>query len=228
MAKSKKEKKEGLQTIGQTVSKFEAFLEKNNKIILAVACVIVVGVVGFMLYNNFIRKPKIKEAAEIMYKAEEYFAIDSFKLALQGDGVFPGFEEIIDEYGSTPSGKLANYYAGVCYMRLGEFETAIDYLKEYSSNDAMAGPMAVCLIGDANFELGNKAEAVSYYLKAAKKANNDMLSPLFLLKAGETCELMEDFTRALSIYERIDKEYFGSEQQRNIERYIERVKAKMN
>jgi len=223
MSKAKNQN-ERLKTVGETVSKFEKFLEKNNKAIIIAGGAIVVIIIGIMLYNNFIRKPKRIEAADSLFKAEEYFEKDSFKLALNGDGAFPGFLDIIDDYGSTPSGKLANYYAGVCYMRLGEYQNAIDFLKSYSSDDPMVGPMALCLIGDANMELGNHKEALSYYKKAADKANNDLLSPSFLKKAAQTCEILEDYKQALSLYQRIEKDFYGSSEQRDIEKYIERVK----
>ncbi|MDR2834853.1 MAG: tetratricopeptide repeat protein [Bacteroidales bacterium] len=224
---AKKEKNEGLANIGATVGKFELFVEKNNKIIYGVLIGIIVIIGLIVLYFKFIREPKINEAANNIFKAEYYVSIDSFKLALNGDGVFPGFLDIIDDYGSTPSGNVANYYAGICYLRLGEFENAIDYFKSYKSGDPMSASMAIGNIGNAYMELGNTKEALSYFLKAAKKANNDFLSPFYLLRAGEACELLNDNKQALDIYTKIDKEYFGSQEQRNIEKYIERVKTKI-
>ena len=50
--------------------------------------------------------------------AEIYFEKDSFNLALNGDLNSAGFIDIADDYSSTKTGKLANYYAGICYLNL--------------------------------------------------------------------------------------------------------------
>jgi tetratricopeptide (TPR) repeat protein len=125
-------------------------------------------------------------------------------------------------------GNAARYYAGVCYMRLGDFESAISELKDFDAGkDPMVGAMAIALIGDANMELGNIDEALKFYLKAAEAANNEFLSPVFLMKAGRTCELKKDYKQALDIYKRIESEFFNTPQQREIEKYIKRCEMKL-
>ncbi|MEZ4738127.1 MAG: hypothetical protein R2818_01935 [Flavobacteriales bacterium] len=53
----------------------------------------------------------------MIWKAEYYFEIDSLEKALNGDDQWPGFLTIADDFGSTPSGNLANYYLGTIYMQ---------------------------------------------------------------------------------------------------------------
>jgi tetratricopeptide (TPR) repeat protein len=228
MAKSKKSpsEKDNLQSVGVTLNKVENFVETKQKAIMYVAIAILVIILGIVAYNNFIRKPKIKEAWAEAFKAEYYFEIDSFSLALNGDGVYPGFINIIDEYSNTPMGNAAKYYAGVCYMRLGNFEEAISVLKKFKSDDPAVTPQAEALIGDAYVELGELDKAVKQYLKAADKANNEFLSPEYLMKAGQTYELLNNYKKALETYQIIENDYYNSPQQRNIEKYIQR--AKMN
>ena len=73
-----------------------------------------------------------------MFKGEQYFAKDSFNLALNGNGAdYEGFEAIIDQYGSTSAGNLAKAYAGICYFKMGENEKALDLLKSFSGSDDM-------------------------------------------------------------------------------------------
>jgi tetratricopeptide (TPR) repeat protein len=112
-------------------------------------------------------------------------------------------------------------------MRLGDFESAISMLEEFECEDKMIGPMAVNLIGDANMELGNMDKALELYLEAATMAGNEFLSPVFLMKAGKTCELLNDYKQALDIYKRIEKEYYNTPQQREIEKYIKRAEMKI-
>ena len=225
---AKEEKKENIKNLGTTVSKFETFFNKNSKVIYIVLIGIILIISGYLVYENFIKPPKVLEANVEIFHAQNYFEQDSFRLALDGDGTYPGFLDIIDNYGSTPSGNLANYYAGVCYMRLGEYETAIDYFNSYKSKEKMSSAQAAGNIGNAYLELDNKANALKYYLEAAEIASNDFLSPYYLLRAGETCELMGDNEQALKLYERINKEYFRSPEQNGIDKYIERVKTKIN
>jgi len=229
MAKNKKTSaaNENFKSVESALSRAENFIETHQKAFiygLGGVLVLVLLVIG---YFKFVREPRIEEAWSEAYKAEYYFEKDSFNLALNGDGAFPGFLDIIDDYGSTPMGNAARYYAGVCYMRIGDFESAISELEEFESEDPMVGAMSVCLIGDANMELGNIDKALELYLEATELASNEFLSPVFLMKAGRTCELKGDNKQALEIYKRIEKEYYNTPQQREIEKYIKRVEMKL-
>jgi tetratricopeptide (TPR) repeat protein len=230
MVKNKKNTSEndGFKSVESALSRAENFIETHQKAFLYGLGAILVIVLGVIAYFKFVREPRIQEAWSESYKAEYYFEKDSFNLALNGDGAYPGFIEIIDEYGSTPMGNAARYYAGVCYMRLGDFESAISELEDFDAgDDPMLGGMSIGLIGDANMELGNMDEALKLYLEAAEVANNEFLSPILLMKAGGTCELKKDYKQALDIYKRIESEYYNTQQQRDIEKYIKRCEMKL-
>ncbi len=229
MAKKKKKAPEndGFKNVESALSRAENFIETNQKAFMWGIGGILAIVLIIIGYYKFIREPRIQEAWSESYKAEYYFEKDSFNLALNGDGAYPGFLDIIDDYSRTPMGNAANYYAGVCYMRLGDYESAIDCLEDFDSDDPMVGAMAICLIGDAYMELDNIDEALEYYLDASEHANNDFLSPMFLMKAGKTYEIMNNFQEALNIYKKIETEYYGTKQQENIEKYIKRCEMKL-
>ncbi|MBN2777669.1 MAG: tetratricopeptide repeat protein [Bacteroidales bacterium] len=229
MAKKKKNTPEsdGFKSVESALSRAENFIETNQKAFiygLGGVLAVVLLVIG---YYKFVREPKIQEAWSEAYKAEFYFEQDSFNLALNGDGAYPGFLDIIDDYGRTPMGNAAEYYAGVCYMRLGEFETAIEHLEDFKSKDPMVGAMAINLIGDANMELGDLDEALEHYLDAAEKAENEFLSPIFLMKAGQTYEMLNNYQEAINIYKKIESDYFDTPQQREVEKYIKRCEMKL-
>lgn len=229
MAKKNKKTAEndGFKSVESALSRAETFIEANHKAFLYGLIGVLVVVLGIIGYYKFIREPRIKEAWSESFKAEYYFEKDSFNLALNGDGVYPGFLDIIDDYGSAPMGNASKYYAGVCFMRLGDFESAITYLKKFKSDDPMVGAMAINLIADANLELGNIDEAINNYLKAAEKAHNDFLSPIFFMKAAQSYELKNEYKNALDIYKKIETDYFGTAQQRDIEKYIKRCEMKL-
>ncbi|MDD2387135.1 MAG: tetratricopeptide repeat protein [Bacteroidales bacterium] len=229
MAKKKKNTPgdDGFKSVESALSRAENFIETNQKAFIYGLAAILIIVLLVISYFKFIREPRTQEAWAESYKAEFYFEQDSFNLALNGDGAYLGFNDIIDDYGRTPMGNAAKYYAGVCYMRTGDFEAAIDNLKRFKSKDPMVGAMAVNLIGDAYMELGEIDKALKNYLDAAKRADNEFLSPIFLMKAGQTYELMENYQEALNIYKRIETDYFETPQQREAEKYIKRCEMKL-
>lgn len=187
---------------------------------------ILVVVGGFFAYGKFIKEPRERKAQAAMFAAEHYFGVDSLDLALNGKGDYLGFLGIIDEFGSTKSGNLAQYYAGICYLRKGEFETAIEYLKEFESDDEYVQPMALGAIGDAYLELNDNANALDYYNQAAESNVNDFTTPMFLMKAAWVHELNGDFAKALECYSQIRKEHFESYEAQEVDKYIANAKAK--
>ncbi len=225
MAKSnKKEAAKGIEGVEETLTKTEQFLENNWKAITYGLAVIAVVVGVVWIYNKRLDS-KTEEALSQMYVAENYFAADSMNLALYGDGNYLGFIDIADEYGSTRPGNLANYYAGVSFLRLGQFEDAIDYLKKFKKRDESVSPVAIGCIGDAYVELGDTDRGIEYYLRAANYSENTFYNPLYLFKAGQLHEIEGRYDEALDIYHRIKDEYPESSEGNNIDKNIARVKV---
>jgi tetratricopeptide (TPR) repeat protein len=221
------EKPQGIQNVEQTLTKTEQFLEENYKTLLTGLSVIVLLVGLGWLAKIYLNK-RSDEALSQMYQAERYLESDSLKLALNGDGNYLGFLDIAKNYRFTKPGNLANYGAGICYLHMGDYENAIEYLEKYSVRDKVIGSLAIGATGDAFIELGDTEKGIDKYLEAADLADNSFNSPLFLLKAGEIYELNGKYSDALKIYERISKEYPESTEGRAIEKYIARVKLLIN
>lgn len=212
--------------VGEFVSRSEQFIENNSKKIIyaIVAVALVVGAILGFKHGYLI--PKEKKAAAAMFKGEQYFAKDSFNLALNGNGAdYVGFEGIIDQYGGTASGNLAKAYAGICYFKMGETEKALDRLKSFSGDDEMISPAIVGLIGDCYVNMGNVKEGVGYFEKAAKKADNEVISPVYLKKAGLAYENLKQYDNAVKAYTTIKEKYFNSMEAADIDKYITRASA---
>jgi len=226
MAKKKKpDPQDKLQGVESALSKTEQFIEDNQKILTIITLVIVVIVVGYLGVKRFVVEPSENEAQSQMFVAEQYFERDSFNLALYGDGNYFGFLDIIDEYRITKAANLAHYYSGISFLRMGEFEEAIDYLKKFESNDHMLAPLTQGAIGDAYLELEDATEALKYYERACSMKENEFLNPIYLLKAGQVYESLGDYEKALERYEMIKTNYPESQEGRNIEKYISRVQV---
>ncbi len=229
MAKDKKNSQaDNLTEVESALTKSEQFLEANQKMIGIVIGAIVVVVVGYLGLSKFYLEPRSTEAKEQMYMAQNYFEKDSFNLALNGDGNNLGFLDIIDDFGSTDAGNLANYYAGVSYLQMGQYENALEYLKKFDTDDLLLGPISVGAQGDAQLELGKTEKAIDLYTEAYKMNENELTTPLYMLKAGELLEAANKHADALKLYETIKQKYPESNEGRSIEKYIARAKAKMN
>lgn len=222
----KVEKKDELQQVTEVLSRSEQFIEKNQKNILIVLGIIVLLVGGVLLFRHNYLIPREKEAREMIFMGEMYFAVDSFNLALNGNGAdFIGFEGIMDEYSMTKTAKLAAAYAGLSYKGLGDYESAIKYLKKFSADDIMVSPALVGSIGDCYVELNEYGKAISYFKKAAS-IDNELLAPIYLLKLANVYEKQEKYSKAITVYEQILKKYPTSQEGEVADRFIERAKLK--
>lgn len=227
MTKDKKKSQvDNLIEVESALTKTEQFLESNQKLIGIIIGAIVVLAVGYMGINKFYLEPRSKDAQEQMFRAQNYFEKDSFNLALNGDGSNPGFLDIIDDFGSTDAGNLAKYYAGISYLHMGQYDNAILYLNKFSTKDLLLEPIAIGAQGDAQLELGKTEKALDLYTKAYKMNENELTTPIYMLKAGELLESSNKQDEALKLYETIKQKYPESNEGRSIDKYIARAKAK--
>ena len=210
------------ETIEASVSKTEQFYNENKKLIWSVFAAVVVLALCVVGYVKFIYEPKCAEAQEQMYPAEAAFQSSEWELALNGDGNSLGFAEVARQYGSK-AGKSVWMYAGVCELQLGNYESAIAYLKKYNGKDSILAARALACIGDAYVGLEDYSNAVSYFLKAADRADN-IYAASYLLKAGVTYEELGEASKALGCYETIKDKYPQSIEGYDIDKYINRVK----
>ena len=225
MAKQVDKTGERIEKVEQAFSRTELFIEKNQNIILIVVGVMVVIVLGYFGFKRFYLAPREAEAQGQMFMAEKYFEMDSINKALNGDGNYLGFLDIIDQYGITKCANLSQYYAGICFLKKGEFEKAIEYLKKFSSGDQIMEPMATMAIGDAYMELKQVDKAIDYYMEGADQKKNEFTTPVILMKAGWAYEEQGKYDKALQVYTRIKEEYPRSNEGREVPKYISKMEG---
>jgi tetratricopeptide (TPR) repeat protein len=169
--------------------------------------------------------PRNAEAADKIAVAEQIFLTGDYETALNGNGTDAGFLQVIEEFGSTPSGNLANLYAGLCYAHTDKYEEAVKYLEAYDAcGDIMISNAAIGTLGNCYAQLGQNDKAAATLVKAAKKANNTTLSPIYYLQAGQIYESLGKNAEALNCYETIKANYPQSIYSGEIVKYIERLK----
>jgi tetratricopeptide (TPR) repeat protein len=229
---------EVFNTLDETASKSEQWIEKNSKPLFYGLVGLVVIFLVFLGYNKYILEPNELEASNELAFPRKYFDeastagssnIDSLlTLGLEGaDGNY-GFVDIAESYSGTDAGNLANYYAGVSYLQLKKYDKAIEYLSKFNSDDEMLGPVALGAIGDAFSDIDQQEDALDYYEKAANKKDNKFTTPLFLYKAGQTAMLLKDYSKAETLFTRIKDNYPNSDQGNNIDKFINAAKYAAN
>ncbi len=221
---AKEIKNPNAEAVVEAVSKTEQFFNKNGKTLSIICAAIVVACAGVFCWHKFVHQPKVAEAQGQMALAEENFRNGDYELALNGDGNVLGFVQVLDEYG-TKAGKSVNFYAGVCELQLGNWESAIKYLQAYNGKDDILAARAKACIGDAYTGLEDYNKALGYFEQAAAVVDN-MFAATYLLKAGLVAEKLGDNAKALSYYKKIKDQYPQSMEAYDIDKYIGRIEAK--
>lgn len=212
------------EDINETFTKVQGIWEKFQKQIIAVVAVLVIGIGGWYGYNEYIIKPKEEKAADALFKAQQFFANDSSNLVLNGDGQNKGVLFILKNYGGTKSANLCNYYAGVSYLKLGDFNNAVKYLKDFSSHAKQIQLMAYGCLGDAYAELNKKEEAIENYKKAAKSFDADENnSAEYLFRAALLLETTGKNKEALDLYKELKEKFPKTEKGFQADKYIYRL-----
>jgi tetratricopeptide (TPR) repeat protein len=206
------------------VADIQNMWERYGKQASYVLLTIIVIIAGFFAYRNLISEPNEKKAIEAMFRAEQYYRMDSARLALNGDNINAGFLKVIARYGSTKAGNLASFYAGSCYLKLGDFNNAIKYLKDFSTSVKQLQERDYGLLADAYSELNRKEEAAEQYKKAGTFFEKDeLLSPEYLFRSGYLYESMGKTQDAIAMYRLIKDKYPTSPRGADIDKYLARL-----
>jgi TolA-binding protein len=206
------------------IAELQHVWERYGKVASYVLAGIIIVVGGYFGYRTYILAPKEKQAAEAMFRAEEYYRMDSTRLALNGDNINAGFVKIISKYGGTKAANLASFYAGSCYLKLGDFNNAVKYLKDFSIPVKQLQERAYGLLGDAYSEQNKKEEAAEQYKKAGTYyEKDDLFSPEYLFRSGYLYESMGKTQEAIAMYRMIKDKYPNSQRGADIDKYLARL-----
>ncbi len=199
---------------------WERYGKQASYVLLAI--IVIVG--GYLAYRNFVAEPKEKAATEAMFHAEEYYRMDSTRMALSGDNINAGFLKIISKYSGTKAANLASFYAGSCYLKIGDFNNAVKYLKDFSTSDKLVQERAYGLLADALSEQNQKEAAAEQYKKAGTYfEKEELLSPEYLFRSGYLYESMGKTQDAIAMYKLIKDKYPTSQRGADIDKYLARL-----
>ena len=211
--------------VEDALTQSEAFLLKYKNAIIGGVVAVIIIVAGFIMYKNLYAEPREEKAQAALFKGQEYFEQDAFEQALNGDSIgYTGFLKVADDYSGTKAANLAKAYAGICYAQLGKYEEAVKMLDSFNGKDQMVAPAILGAAGNCYAQLGQLDKAASTLLSAADKADNNTLSPIFLIQAGEILVKQGKYDDAVNAYTKIKDKYFQSYQAMDIDKYIEQAK----
>jgi tetratricopeptide (TPR) repeat protein len=226
MAKNEENKDllENPEVIAEKVTGIEQWIEHNPKIVFGVLGALILVVGGYFGWRYYIDSQD-EQAQREMFQAVRYFEADSLNLALEGDGNNLGFKQIVEDYGMTPAGNLANFYAGAICLKQGKYPLAIVYLDDFKADDQLVQARAYSLIGDAYMEQKKYEEAATYYDKAANYNPNKFFTPTYLMKAGLAFEKSNQKEKAIKAYQRVIDEYWESTDYQNARKFKARLET---
>jgi len=216
--------KKNVQEIDEQVviAKAKDFWTKYGKLTTIASVMVILLAGGWYVYQQFVKKPKEDKAVEVMFKAEEYYRMDSVVKALNGDGQHSGFLKVISKYGGTKAGNMANYYAGVCYLKLNENEKAIKYLKKFSSSSKPTQARSYKYMADAYADMGKNKEALDYYQKAARHVEKEeTFAAECLFNAAYLAQKnLNDTKTAIALYKELKEKYPRTQQGFDADNYL--------
>ncbi len=223
-AQAKQGVEDAEERMDSAIGRAEQFIYNNGKSLLTALIVIVLLIGGYFAYKHLYQAGREQKAAAAMYVAQQNMAQEMYEVALNGDGNQLGFLDVISQYGSTAQGNVARHYAGECYVKLGDLDTALDYLGQYKAVDgvpaAIVNAQNIGLRGDIYVQQGDYAKAVDMYAQAVEVGGTAFTSPYYLKKMGLACVAAGNGAEANKAYQRILDEYPNSMEAREVEKYM--------
>ncbi|MDR0937733.1 MAG: tetratricopeptide repeat protein [Mediterranea sp.] len=220
----KKNQKEHLN-VEDALTQSEAFLMKYKNAIVGAVIAVIVIIAGFIMYKNLYAEPREEKAQVALFKGQQYFEQDAYEQALNGDSIgYVGFLKVAEEYSGTKAANLAKAYAGICYAKLDKQQEAVKMLEGFDISDQMAGPALLAAAGNCYAKLGQMEKAATTLVAAADKADNNSLSPIFLIQAGQIFEQEGKYDDAIKAYTKVKEKYAQSIQGMEIDKFIEQAK----
>ena len=213
------------------VDRAQEFWTKYSKALTIGLVAILVLIGGYLAYNSMVKAPKEKKAEEAIFRAEDYYRVDSLDKALNGDGINPGFMKVISRYDGTDAANRARFMAGSIYLRKGDYKNAIKQLENFKTGVDQLQARTYSLLADAYSELGfstnnnsNKEKAAELYRKAANTfPKDDVNASEYLFRSGYLFESMGKNKEAIDAYKNIKEKYSQTQRGFDIDKYLARL-----
>jgi len=186
----------------------DKFINDKKKILIGVFAGIILLSAAFLLLKES-KKGKEKQAIEAAAEAQKRFSNQEWAMAIDGSENFDGFTAIASNYKGTKLGNLANYYAGISQIKMGNYEDAVASLGRFKAvEDANINALAFGNLADAQIQTSADANALKNYKKASDQ-KSELYQAHYLLTYGMALlEFGEDRSKdALAAFKKLEKDF---------------------
>jgi hypothetical protein len=219
-----KETVEFFQDLDREALNTEKLLEKYAKPVGGIFLLLVLGVLGYFAYQQYIVAPKNDEAIKGFLQAQKQLSEGKDAEALGGKSkAKPGFVGTYNEYSDTTVGKLSAYNAGLIELKQGNFQKGYDLLDKFSSDNKIFVAMKYGAMADCQSGLNKNEDAIALLDKAIASSNDPYTSYYFTKKAGILALGMNKKAEAKKYFSTIDEKYKDQDNGMS-DAYIEMVK----
>lgn len=217
--------KEILDSLNTSAIDGERFIQKYAKPIGIFFAIVIIAVLGYVIYDNYVVVPKNIEASDLMVDAENLYNEGKTDQALGGKSSgISGFIDIAEEYGSTKAGKFAHLYAGITEFKKGNYQKALEHFNKFDTSDKDLKAVKYGAIADAYVELNNAEEALNYMTQAVNESSNAATVYQFSKKAGILAMSLNQNEKALEFFQNIKDKFPDIDTSGEVDAYIERLK----
>ncbi len=204
-------------------SYFEArsWFEENKKLIGNVAGVLAAIVIAGVFYFNNVNTNN-KEATTQLGKVLKYYDDGKYEIAVNGNPQenIRGLQSIVDDYGSTKTGRTAKLFLANAYYALGKYDKALEYFLDADLSDDLLKASALAGGGACYETKGDHANAALYFERAAAVDKTEIQAPENLHHAALNYAASGNKDKAIDLLKRLKKDYSNSAYAREADRFI--------
>lgn len=200
--------------------------ESNKKLLANVGIAIALLVAGGWFYINN-KNTNNQKAANEFAKVFSYYDNGQYQLAINGvpEKNVRGLQAIVNDYGSTRYGNLAEFYLANCYFNTGDVDKAMAAYDDASLDAPILESSRIAGIAACYEAKMNHADAAKYFEKAGKSNANDPNTAEYLANAARNYAQSGNKEQAIELYKLIKKEHSSSAAARDAERYLDELRG---
>ena len=184
-------------TSGDFFFNAQEWFRNNTKIVAGIALgIAAIIIMGYLYASN--QDANELAANRELRKVQELYQQQQYRLAITGDPAqqIMGLEDIVKEYGGTPTGGVASVYLGNAYLYSGELDKALAAFDDASPDNDMLDAAVHAGKAAVHEAKGDFAEAATLFERAASAFDNELLSAERFLLAGRNYAEAGDMEKA--------------------------------
>ena len=200
------------------------FFEKNRPLVYGILAVLVLIVAG-LVYWSIASSQQSARAQELLAEVATVYQQGNYEQALQGTGGQPGLIAIADEYGRSPAGNMARFYAADALYQLGQKDRALEYFSAFDKEENFVGASAYAGMAAVYEDRGEYERAGELYQRAAQFYMNEVRSPHYLEQAGRAFQAAGAYEQAREAYQALEQEFPDSQAAQDVGFHLARLAA---